>query len=58
MSLRLLSYIVCLLLMINNVPFDFMQNEGGHDAEYWRRAIGHSMEIQNEVMQQALGRRP
>ena len=46
------------LLMINGVPFDFMQNEGGHNAEYWRRSIGHLMAIQNEVMQQALGHRP
>ncbi len=46
------------LLMVNNVPFDFMQDRGGHSPDYWRRAIGHSMAVQNEVMQRALGNRP
>lgn len=46
------------LLMINNVPFDYRQASGGHTAEYWRRAIAPMMAVQNEIMQQALGRRP
>lgn len=46
------------ILLINNVAFDFMQSRGRHNAEYWRRSIGHMMSIQYEVMQRALGRRP
>lgn len=46
------------LLMINDVPFDYMQSHGRHNSEYWRRSIGHMMTIQNEVMQRALGNRP
>jgi S-formylglutathione hydrolase FrmB len=46
------------ILMLNNVPFDFMQERGRHNAEFWRRSVGHMMTIQHEVMQRALGRRP
>mgnify|MGYP003873469825 CR=1 FL=1 len=46
------------LLMVNNVPYDYRQAEGGHTAEYWRTAIGPMMAAQNEVMQRALGNRP
>jgi len=46
------------VLLVNNVPFDFMQERGRHNAEYWRRSIGHMMTVQYEVMQRALGRRP
>jgi enterochelin esterase-like enzyme len=46
------------LLLINNVPFQYRQAEGGHTADYWRRAIGPMLNSQNEVMQRALGRRP
>ena len=46
------------ILLVNNVPFDFMQERGRHNAEYWRRSIGHMMTVQYEVMQRALGRRP
>jgi len=46
------------LLMLNDVPFDYMQSHGRHNSEYWRRSIGHMMTIQNEVMQRALGNRP
>lgn len=46
------------LLMLNDVPFDYMQSRGRHNSEYWRRSIGHMMTIQNEVMQRALGKRP
>ena len=46
------------VLLINNVPFDFMQERGRHNAEFWRRSIGHMMTVQYEVMQRALGNRP
>ncbi len=46
------------ILMLNNVPFDYMQSRGRHNSEYWRRSIGHMMAIQFEVMQRALGNRP
>lgn len=46
------------LLMVNNVPFDYMQSQGRHNSEYWRRSIGHMMTVQHEVMQRALGNRP
>jgi len=46
------------ILMLNNVPFDYMQSRGRHNSEYWRRSIGHMMAIQYEVMERALGNRP
>ncbi len=46
------------VLLDNDIPFDFMQMPGGHNPGYWTQAIGHSMSIQYEVMQRALGRRP
>lgn len=46
------------VLLMNDVPFDFMQSHGGHNSEYWRRSIGHMMTVQFEVMQRALGKRP
>ena len=46
------------LLMVNNVPFDYMQSRGRHNSEYWRRSIGHMLTIQHEVMQRALDKRP
>ncbi len=46
------------ILMLNNVPFDYMQSRGRHNSEYWRRSVGHMMAIQVEVMQRALGNRP
>ena len=46
------------ILLLNDVPFEYMQARGRHNAEYWRRSIGHFMPVQNEVMQQALGNRP
>ncbi len=46
------------VLMLNNVPFDYMQSRGNHNSEYWRRSIGHMMTIQHEVMARALGNRP
>ncbi len=46
------------VLLMNDVPFDFMQSHGKHNSEYWRRSIGHMMSVQYEVMQRALGNRP
>ncbi len=46
------------VLLANDIPFDFMQMPGGHNPGFWTQAIGHSMSIQYEVMQRALGRRP
>jgi len=46
------------VLLLNDVPFDFMQGRGRHNPEYWRRSVGHFMNIQYEVMQRALGNRP
>lgn len=46
------------LLLMNDVPFDFMQSRGKHNSEYWRRSIGHMMTVQFEIMQRALGNRP
>ena len=46
------------LLLMNDVPFDFMQSRGKHNSEYWRRSIGHMMTVQYEVMQRELGNRP
>lgn len=46
------------ILLLNDVPFEYMQARGRHNAEYWRRSVGHFMPVQNEVMQQALGNRP
>jgi uncharacterized protein GlcG (DUF336 family) len=46
------------ILMLNDVPFDYMQSGGRHNSEYWRRSIGHLMSVQYEVMQRALGNRP
>lgn len=46
------------LLLLNDVPFDFMQSRGRHNSEYWRRSAGHFISIQYEVMQRALGNRP
>ena len=46
------------ILLLNNVPLDFMQSRGRHNSEYWRRSIGHMMTVQYEIMQRALGKRP
>jgi len=43
---------------LNDVPFVYMQDHGRHNSEYWRRSVGHFMNLQNEVMQRALGNRP
>ncbi|MCY4508370.1 MAG: hypothetical protein OXG35_15650, partial [Acidobacteria bacterium] len=41
-----------------NIPFNYMQMPGAHNAAYWIEAIGHIMSVQYEVMQRALGQRP
>ena len=46
------------VLFERDIPFDFMQMPGAHNPGYWTQALGHSMAIQYEVMQRALGRRP
>ena len=46
------------ILLDNEIPFDFMQLPGAHNAAYWLQSIGHIMSVQYEVMQRALGQRP
>jgi S-formylglutathione hydrolase FrmB len=46
------------ILMEKNIPFDYMQMGGAHNAAYWIQSIGHIMSVQYEVMQRALGQRP
>ena len=41
-----------------NIPFNYMQMPGAHNAAYWIEAIGHITSVQYEVMQRALGQRP
>ena len=41
-------------LIFNGVPVSFMQAEGGHDAEYWRRSVRHFLPVQLQVMEEAL----
>ena len=45
-------------MMEENIPFDYMQMPGRHNAAYWIEAIGRIMGVQYEVMQRALGQRP
>ena len=51
---RALAYV----LMQKNLPFDLMQMSGEHNGDYWRKSVGHLMNIQYEVMRRALGERP
>ncbi len=46
------------VLVANDIPFDFMQMPGAHNAAYWTQSIGHFVPIQHEVMRRALGERP
>lgn len=46
------------ILLLNDLPFDYMQSQGRHNSEYWRRSAGHFISIQYEVMHRALGNRP
>ena len=46
------------ILMERDVPFDYMQMGGGHNAAYWIQSLGRITAVQYEVMQRALGQRP
>ena len=46
------------ILMERDVPFDYMQMGGAHNAAYWIQSIGRITAVQYEVMQRALGQRP
>ncbi|MBM3772247.1 MAG: hypothetical protein FJW27_13395 [Acidimicrobiia bacterium] len=46
------------ILLERDIPFDYMQMAGAHNAEYWTRSIGHIISVQYEVMKRALGERP
>jgi S-formylglutathione hydrolase FrmB len=46
------------ILFEKNIPFDYMQMAGAHNADYWIRSIGHILSVQYEVMKRALGKRP
>ena len=46
------------ILLEHEIPFDYMQLPGAHNAAYWIQSIGHIMSVQYEVMQRALGQRP
>jgi S-formylglutathione hydrolase FrmB len=46
------------ILIERDIPFDYMQMEGRHNANYWIQSIGRIMAVQYEVMQRALGQRP
>ena len=46
------------ILMERDIPFDYMQMGGAHNATYWIQSIGRIIGVQYEVMQRALGQRP
>ena len=46
------------ILIEKNIPFDYMQMAGAHNASYWIQSVGHIISIQREVMLRALGQRP
>ena len=46
------------ILLEKDIPFNYMQLPGAHNATYWIQSIGHIMSVQYEVMQRALGQRP
>jgi S-formylglutathione hydrolase FrmB len=46
------------ILFEKNIPFDYMQMAGAHNAAYWIQSVGRIMAVQYEVMQRALGQRP
>lgn len=46
------------ILLERDVPFDYMQMQGAHNAAYWIQSIGRITAVQYEVMQRALGQRP
>jgi putative tributyrin esterase len=46
------------ILLERDVPFDYMQMGGAHNAAYWIQSVGRITAVQYEVMQRALGQRP
>jgi S-formylglutathione hydrolase FrmB len=46
------------ILIERDIPFDYMQMAGAHNASYWIQSIGRITAVQYEVMQRALGQRP
>jgi putative tributyrin esterase len=46
------------ILIQKNLPFDYMQQAGRHNGEYWTRSVGRIISVQYEVMRRALGERP
>jgi S-formylglutathione hydrolase FrmB len=46
------------IMLEKNIPFDYMQMPGAHNAAYWIQSIGRIVAVQYEVMQRALGQRP
>jgi S-formylglutathione hydrolase FrmB len=46
------------IMLDKNIPFDYMQMPGEHNAAYWIQSIGRIIGVQYEVMQRALGQRP
>ena len=46
------------ILVQKDIPFDYMQMPGAHNASYWIQSVGRIMAVQYEVMQRALGQRP
>lgn len=46
------------ILIERDIPFDYMQMAGAHNANYWIQSIGRITAVQYEVMQRALGQRP
>ena len=46
------------ILIEKDIPFDYMQMAGAHNANYWIQSIGRITAVQYEVMQRALGQRP
>ncbi len=46
------------ILVGRDIPFDYMQMPGAHNASYWIQSVGRIMAVQYEVMQRALGQRP
>lgn len=46
------------ILISRDIPFDYMQMPGAHNANYWIQSVGRIMAVQYEVMQRALGQRP
>jgi len=44
------------VLMDNKIPFTYSESAGGHDARYWAREVGQSMEVQDLILRRASAR--